>query len=540
MKIIFNNKTYQVEGELTITEVEDNLPIPSTMQLGVNSNWSSNWDSPKYFINLARNMGFWEGEGITQRYGKILECDPDITYTAGILDKNLGVNAKAGIYHVYWGGEGTLDINGSNGITYLHDGLSYIRASFKGTRLDSLSLVHEDDLIAYKAGFEWQIEYLEYIATLPITTIRAMNWTKASECYDSLWSDRVTSDDISFNMGVPLEICIQFANHMELDLWYNFPVRADNIYINNAANIIKDTLNENLYVELGNEIWNYADPWGDGTAWIINNGSTKYLAKADSIANNFYLINHGLEAGDLITSYSVLNQEQNNTDINWRLKSGVVTEIEEATKDYFTLKYSEESIDIPKGQTQLLFSKNKFVTSSIDEHYAWKSESLWEKILDIVDTIDTHFVLASQYNAPERTTLRYAAINQKSLIDYIAIAPYYNVPPTISDTFVSYAQKEVDSFPTKIPLHCIKNIPVICYEGGSHVTAALDVDMETWLREYWLSDECESVGKKYKELLEKEGILLFCYYKDCSTTRFGLTTDISIAQKDGRYRAFIK
>jgi len=66
--------------------------------------------------------------------------------------------------------------------------------------------------------------------------------------------------------GVAWEYAIQFCNETNTDAWINVPYNADDNYITQLANLFKNGgngfagLNSNLklYVEYGNELWNYA------------------------------------------------------------------------------------------------------------------------------------------------------------------------------------------------------------------------------------------------------------------------------------------
>jgi len=535
-----NDQRYKIEGELKLTEIIDEVITPNKMQLGINSNWVSNWDSPKYFINLARNLSFWKGnKPLVQRYGKIISCDPNTQYKANVIDKNAGINVKAAIYHITWAGEGELSINGSDSPVCFHDGETFINVEFKGTRLDSLTIIHEDDIAQYEAGNEWQSDYLNFYQTLNTTVIRAMNWQKSSEDYTHDWIDRVTPDDISFSLGVPFEVIIDFANRMNQNLWVCYPARASEEYIAQASQLIAKTLNTSLYVELGNEIWNTAYPWADGTAWVRNEGNIKLTATADKISESFKLKNHGLETGEDITCYTILDNALNNLQTNWTLRSGITAQVDVISNDFFRVRYNNKIQEIVNGQTELLFSRNKLITADLDRHYTWKSELIWESLEPLIFRDKLNFILSSQYNNPWITEQRYNALSDKTKLDAIAIAPYYGIKPEPGLSYDQYALRELASFPEKIGQHFIDDVPVICYEGGPHLHDELPEELDDWLYGYWRSDDCAKVISLYKQWLEENGIDLFCYYKDASTTRFGLCTEINEANEDGRYRGFI-
>lgn len=75
----------------------------------------------------------------------------------------------------------------------------------------------------------------------------------SSESYSGAWRLRVAS-------GIPYEYMVRLCNELNSDMWICVPHLADDDYIINLAQLIKDQLNPNLkvYLEWSNEVWNYA------------------------------------------------------------------------------------------------------------------------------------------------------------------------------------------------------------------------------------------------------------------------------------------
>ena len=74
------------------------------------------------------------------------------------------------------------------------------------------------------------------------------------------WSDRVSPGDPMLNKrGVPWEYVVTLANITGKDIWINIPIDADEEYIQQLAQLMKNSLtNQDLkiYLELSNEVWN--------------------------------------------------------------------------------------------------------------------------------------------------------------------------------------------------------------------------------------------------------------------------------------------
>lgn len=519
-------------NNITLVE-EDTI----SMDVGVNSNWAKDWDNPRYFVNLARSMGYWDGECI-QRYGKLLPTYSTSIHTATLVDINGGAKAKPGIYVVSWEGEGTLSIGGvtstKGSFRFDYNGVSNIGVTFSGVSLLALSVVHVTDMEQYREGNEWSTAYLDYFASLEVEAVRSMNWQQGSESLESAWEDRVTQSDISFSMGVPVEVILDFIERTETTLWYCIPPRATEDYLHNLGKAL--TYCSNLIPELGSEIWNYASPWKNNTAWIEYNHVLSETAKCNNEVHTFHLEDHGLQTNDSIVCFLSLKDKQNNTAVSWPISSGTVVTVEEVSKDSFRLYYKGRIVTTEEQKT-LLFKRD--IHPDLNRGYVEKLEKCWNILEKYVPRDNMHYTIASHYNNPWITSKRYEYLTDKTKLNSISIAPYYNTEDVIIQSFDTQATQERESFPGKIQEHKLEGVDLICYEGGPHYSQNLPKDVEEWLFSYWGSDECAGVISDYIRFLDDEGVSLFMYYKDASITRFGLTTDIHTAMEDGRYRGFI-
>jgi len=67
---------------------------------------------------------------------------------------------------------------------------------------------------------------------------------------------------LNLQTGAALEYMVEIANVLNTDPWFNIPHLANDDYVKNYAEYVRDNLNENLdiYVEYSNEVWNTALP----------------------------------------------------------------------------------------------------------------------------------------------------------------------------------------------------------------------------------------------------------------------------------------
>ncbi len=104
-------------------------------------------------------------------------------------------------------------------------------------------------------------DFLEFMKSFKV--IRFMNMAGITRNNITSWKDRPSMEKATWGgkegvRGVPLEAMIQLANTLNIDPWFNIPHKADNDYIYNFAQMVKQRLKPNLriYIEYSNETWN--------------------------------------------------------------------------------------------------------------------------------------------------------------------------------------------------------------------------------------------------------------------------------------------
>jgi hypothetical protein len=100
-------------------------------------------------------------------------------------------------------------------------------------------------------------EFLEHWSDAD--TFRYMEWGLINNNRQKEWSDRATADSRTFwKTGAPLEYMIELSNQTKANMWVCIPHLADDDYIRQYAETVRDSLDKDLiaYFEFSNEVWN--------------------------------------------------------------------------------------------------------------------------------------------------------------------------------------------------------------------------------------------------------------------------------------------
>lgn len=104
-------------------------------------------------------------------------------------------------------------------------------------------------------------DYLSFMRQFK--TIRFMNMSGITRNPIQSWNQRPQLNKATWGgaegkRGVPLEIMVDLANTLNADAWFNIPHRADDQFVQQYAQYVRDNLKPNLkaYIEYTNEAWN--------------------------------------------------------------------------------------------------------------------------------------------------------------------------------------------------------------------------------------------------------------------------------------------
>ena len=144
-----------------------------------------------------------------------------------------------------------------------------------GDYIRNLRFVPEKDENTY----EKEIFNPEFVNKIKkFKTLRFMDWMGTNNSQQREWKNRPKLESYSYSSregGVPLEIMLELANRVKADPWFNMPHQANNDYIENFAETVKDSLNQSLqvYVEYSNEVWNTNFAQGN---WVEKQGIAEW------------------------------------------------------------------------------------------------------------------------------------------------------------------------------------------------------------------------------------------------------------------------
>ncbi|WP_127106428.1 hypothetical protein [Pararhodobacter zhoushanensis] len=264
----------------------DVSPRDGRHALGLNLSEVAGWSTEAPFIDVMHNASRWVGH-LPGQWGGM---DEDALRDAGALDDDGWVIAiprtvrrlstfvlmdlpaemtsTAGTWHATWEGSAYLSFSGAarnvrfgdNSATFeFTPGQGSVLIEFNRGTLRNLSIVHERNLARHAAGEVFNPDFLARLQG--VETLRFMDWMLTNNSTVEHWDQRAQMGDYSWSRrGVPLEILLRLANETGAEPWFTLPHRADDAYIRQFAQTVRDGLNPDLrgWFEFSNEIWNWS------------------------------------------------------------------------------------------------------------------------------------------------------------------------------------------------------------------------------------------------------------------------------------------
>jgi Ca2+-binding RTX toxin-like protein len=189
-------------------------------------------------------------------------------------DTHEGRDAMEGVYVMTWEGEGLVKptqgveilTSEPGSITFRYLGETPMQIEIRetdpegtGDYIRDISVVREEHVALHEAGAIFNPAWLELIEDA--RQLRFMDWQETNNSLLSSWEDRPQVDDVSWMMqGAPVEVMVRLANQIGTDPWFCMPPQADEEYVREFAEYVRDHLDPELQatVEFGNENWNWA------------------------------------------------------------------------------------------------------------------------------------------------------------------------------------------------------------------------------------------------------------------------------------------
>lgn len=242
-------------------------PQPSSKEevlarsIGINLATATYWSPAWVFSDVFKNShSSWFGD-TSVLGGK--DYPPYAPPAINTLCAHHDVNGHypAGEYTLWYDGQGVVTVNGSryssgdsipivptNGAIRVD-----IRESSADDPVRNIRLLMPEE---YRTDGDFTKQYLEYVS--PYSVLRFMDWGKTNNSPLVSWNMRNTVDRRTQYAGMAYEHMIAFANETNKHMWICMPHMADDNFIAQLAELIRTTLNPNLYVflEYSNEVWN--------------------------------------------------------------------------------------------------------------------------------------------------------------------------------------------------------------------------------------------------------------------------------------------
>jgi hypothetical protein len=311
---------------------------------------------------------------------------------------------------------------------------------------------------AFLAGNYWNPDFLTFIEALNVPCLRFMDWLDTYPDMTEEWSEVPTGLPIMFSAPitklyakVPYSLIVDLSNRLNINPWINVPVRASADFQEQLATYLQANLNPGLYVylEFGNETWNFGAPFNDARAWTELYDFTRYEATPNIGISGWTRAAHGLSTGDIIASFAT---KENFTKLGYEqgmvypLGFGVGLYVESVDANNFklyedvgrTIPYPPDPSDMSAGA---IAKRNNYATivkmiykkrveagkvASVDANTGKQSLAMWDRMNAILGRGRCVNVLGSQLATPAVTAARLLPAGVKAATDTVALAPYYS------------------------------------------------------------------------------------------------------------------
>ncbi len=246
--------------------------------VGMNLSGIVYWNYQEPFLDRMKISTPWQTYGgsaastaaPTDAHGNLTSVPAGVTGVTALVGVDPMNSGKTNIYEVTYSGTGTVSVGaGASTIasTPGHITVQASQATFQifvtadsGTDpLHDFHVVRQDQVALFQTGELFNPDFLAKVSHWD--TLRFMDWGATNDSTISSWAQRTTLGDTSWHgdKGVPIEAMVKLCNEAHTDMWFNIPTQADDTYVRNALQLIKDTLDPSLKVtvEYSNEVWNW-------------------------------------------------------------------------------------------------------------------------------------------------------------------------------------------------------------------------------------------------------------------------------------------
>lgn len=450
-------------GSSSLTHIGDNgLRLQHglggrSMALGTNLTGINSFLGYYPFANIMWNGAPWEQNtgtgGFTQELGELVAVTPTDTFRSKLCEAYYE-SLPSGTYTVLnpdgceigIGAFGTQNLAAfttatSFTFTYNNDQLLALHARGSVTNINGpIQIIMPGRLTAFNAGDYWNPEFLTFIGGLNLKCIRFMDWLNTYYNVSKNWVDEPTIDAITFRSKnsllrstVPYELCVDLCNRLNVNPWMCVPVRATNDYRDGAAAYLDANLNADLrvYLEHGNETWNFDTAFNDARVWTELYTHTRYEAVSYIGISGWTLAGHGLTNGEAVSVFFTPDNYTSSPDAQvYPLGYGETLYAEVIDANNFVLHSTNVAGTVRPSTAltpKLLYSKRVEAgkVASVDTNNGIASKEMWDRFDAILGRSRCIHVMGTQLVVPSSTTARLAPSGVTAATDFVAVAHYY-------------------------------------------------------------------------------------------------------------------
>jgi hypothetical protein len=250
--------------------------VPDVFILGTNFSGFADWGTEPVFKNVLMHSREW----ISQRQGAGWGQGGPVTYDEDGYPVSLNADQwvevplmQTGLeadktYLCLYDGQGTVEFGSVQEFTQVSPGRIEVRvradsdpwlrimSTTPGSHVRNIRFMLSENENSYSEN-PWRDDFLSRWQDFRI--IRFMDWLQTNNSEISSWSERPGPAFYSASpKGAALEYMIDYCNRTLSHPWFCMPHLADDDYVRNFANVVRDNLDPRLmiYVEYSNEIWN--------------------------------------------------------------------------------------------------------------------------------------------------------------------------------------------------------------------------------------------------------------------------------------------
>lgn len=506
----------------------------------------SDWSTQHPFLNIMKTARPWVGHvgdewgaitmddlerrGLLDEHGypRRIPAEASKLEAFVLTDQPEAATDMASRYRIRWKGKGELSVTGrgrtarmtqGENETWLEytpgEGLVAISISSTdpegtGDYIRDIEIVREDHIPLHDAGALFNPTWIEHIADM--RSLRFMDWMLTNGSPVESWDGRPLPEHFSYAWrGVPAETMIALSNKIGADPWFCMPHAADDAYMRNFAELVRQTLDPRLkaHVEFSNELWNHIFPQAK---WAGDHARKRWGEQAEGDAWMQYA---GLRSAEVMDIWA----DVFGTEAVTRLVRvmGVHTG---------WMGLEEPFMQAPRAVAEGLAPP----VESFDA-YAVSGYFGFDLGLEEEGLPEVRRIVATSRGKAEQAA-REKGLERKALEAEIEPVKFDDAYPEVAELLWEGSFKELTEvlWPYHARVAEAHGLQLVMYEGGTHVTPHGEAINDEELVEFFVSFNYDAeMGKFYEELLRR--------WRDVGGVMFNAFVDVAKPTKYGSWGA---